>query len=123
MLSAIVRDDALWAIALLSLVIGLADWGFAILRALKDKVFSAEYVAEYLTGHVALRFGPIVLLAFIAATVNAVVASAPSLPDTLKAFAPSVTVAAWAGLLAYAVETVASLKATSEGDVLGADKP
>lgn len=120
MLSRLAHDDALWAIAILALVIGAVDTIWAILRALRDDVFSREYVAEFLTGHVALRFGPIVLLAVVASVTSALTATSTTLPATLIAFAPGVWAAAWAGLLAYLGETVASLKATGQGQVLGA---
>lgn len=119
MLRALAHDDALWAIAVIALVIGAADTVFAVLRALRDKVFSIDYVAEFLTGHVALRFGPIVLLAVIASVVSSLTATSTTLPATLTAFAPAVWTAAWAGLLAYAGETVSSLNATRQGGVLG----
>lgn len=126
MLTSLAHDDALWAIALIALVLTLADTAFGVLRAVRDKAFSLDYVAEFLTGHVALRTGPIILLALIASVVSALVAATPdALPDTIKTFAPGVWVAAWAGLLAYAGETVASLNATRQGGGLGVetDKP
>ena len=118
LISAIVHDQSLQLIALLALVAGLADWAVAVVRALRDRVFSLQLVAEYLTGHVILRFAPIVLLAFIGAALSSVMAaSSESFPPELSILAGTVTVAAWAGLLAYLGETVASLKATSEGHV------
>jgi len=119
LLNAIIHDQSFQLVTLLALIAGLSDWGLAVVRAIRDRVFSVDYVAQYLSSHVLTRFVPIAMLAFIGAALTAVTAGAfEEYPPALSALTASVTLAAWAGLLAYLGETVASIKATSKGGVL-----
>lgn len=109
MIHAILTDQALSAILTLTLIAALADLAFGIVDAVKQKAFTLHAVAGFLTDHVLQRVIPILAVAFVASALSAALVGVQNAPTALAAAPAAAWATAWAGVVAYVLETLASL--------------
>lgn len=110
LVSAILNDQTLQLIALVAVVAALADLVVAVVAALRRRELDVNVLADFLATHILARVLPIVALAGLAAALAHGTAAMPDVPGPLTALIGTTWAAALAGVVAYAMETLASLQ-------------
>jgi hypothetical protein len=105
----IIHDQALQAILVLALIASLADLAAGVIAAVVSHTFSVSKIAEFLSTHVLGRVIPIVAVAFVASALSAAVGGIGAAPAVLATAVGAAWATAWAGVIAYVLETLASL--------------
>lgn len=110
MIQAIVTDQALQSIVLLTLIAALADFVTGVLAAIRTHTLSADQIAAFVSSHLLGRALPIILVASLASLLSAAVGGMADAPPVLAGAIAAAWAAAWAAVIAYVLETLASLQ-------------
>lgn len=112
---AVIDDQVLALILLVTLLAALLDLVGGVLAAVRSGTFTLGRIADFVGDHVLMRVIPIAALATFASVLSAALAGLPAGDTTsgvLSALPPTVWAAVWAAAIAYVAETLASLGVT-----------
>lgn len=108
--TAVIHDQALQLILLVSLLAALLDLVAGVVAAAREHRLSLDRIAGFVGSHILMRVVPIAAVASFASVLSAAIASlGTSDPAFLDGIAVAAWAAAWAAVSAYLAETLGSL--------------